>query len=68
MIDEPIQDQVYLGMNLGRFQETCSFASRNEFIPNYDSPKKVFTNSYEESEDMLDQLATNLMKEMWNIP
>ncbi len=64
------QDQSYVGINLSRFQETCKTATQDTpFCTRNDTPQgEKYRHSYEEADEMAEQLSINLMKETWNIP
>jgi len=63
------QDQNYVGNNLRRFQETCQIATQDTslFSRNDTSIKEKYSHSYEEADEMTEQLSINLMKDTWNI-
>lgn len=67
---EPTQDQTFVGMNLSRFKETCASATHDaQYISTNElADKKQYSRSYDEADEMTEQIAINLMKETWNIP
>lgn len=63
-------DQDLVGKYLRQFQISCQIAQENnmELFSQNDSTKEEQTHSNEAADEMMDQLALNLMKETWNIP
>ena len=64
------QNEDFIGMNLSRFKETCAFASNDVLYTslNNRSDKKQYGWSYDEADEITEQITINLMKEIWNIP
>lgn len=62
------QKQSFTEKNLRAFQDSCEIATKEIFLSRNDSPiKKEQRVSYDEADQLSEDLAMTLMKETWNI-
>ena len=64
------RDQNLVGKYLHQFQITCQIATQDASLfskNNSTTKEEKYSHSYEEADEITEQLSINLMKEIWNI-